>query len=146
MTLALSGQDIAVRLKEEFPGSVEEIGGDYLVITGDSLLPVLTRLKDADGLKCGYFNFITAVDYLDYFEIIYMLTSIEHNHSLVVKARCYDRDNAVLPSVTGLWQGADFQEREIYDLFGIRFEGHPNMKRIALWDGFPGHPLRKDFL
>ena len=51
-----------------------------------------------------------------------------------------------MPSVIGLWQGADFQEREIYDLMGIKFEGHPNMKRIFLWEGFPGYPLRKDFL
>jgi NADH:ubiquinone oxidoreductase subunit C len=51
-----------------------------------------------------------------------------------------------MPSVTGLWRGADFQEREIYDLLGISFEGHPNLKRIMLWEGFDGHPLRKDFL
>ncbi len=50
-----------------------------------------------------------------------------------------------MPSVMGIFQGADFQEREIYDLFGIKFEGHPNLKRIFLWEGFPGYPLRKDF-
>jgi NADH-quinone oxidoreductase subunit C len=75
-----------------------------------------------------------------------MLSSLEHNHSLVIKTRCYDRKNPVLPSVVSLWQGADFQEREIYDLMGIRFEGHPNMKRIFLWEGFAGHPLRKDYM
>jgi NADH-quinone oxidoreductase subunit C len=64
----------------------------------------------------------------------------------MVKVQCYDRENPSLPSVVGLWQGADFQEREIYDLFGIRFEGHPNLKRIFLWEGFEGHPLRKDFI
>jgi NADH-quinone oxidoreductase subunit C len=64
----------------------------------------------------------------------------------VLKARCYDRENPVLPSVVGLWRTADFQEREIYDLLGISFTGHPNLKRIALWEGFEGHPLRKDFL
>ena len=78
--------------------------------------------------------------------MVYHLTSIEHNHSLVLKTRCYSRDNPTLPSVVGLWRGADFQEREIYDLLGISFEGHPNLRRIALWEGFDGHPLRKDFL
>ncbi|MEE9399093.1 MAG: NADH-quinone oxidoreductase subunit C, partial [Dehalococcoidales bacterium] len=64
----------------------------------------------------------------------------------VFKIRCYQRNNPVLPSLVGLWQGADFQEREIYDLMGIKFDGHPNMKRIVLWEGFEGHPLRKDYL
>ena len=98
------------------------------------------------GLDFDYLTAITAVDYLDYLEVIYQLTSIKHNHSLVLKTRCYGQDNPTLPSVVSLWRGADFQEREIYDLMGIRFEGHPNLKRIALWEGFEGHPLRKDYL
>ncbi|MFC2021083.1 NADH-quinone oxidoreductase subunit C, partial [Chloroflexota bacterium] len=87
-----------------------------------------------------------ATDYFDYFEVVYHLTSMEHNHGLTIKTRCDDRDNPVVSSIVSLYQGADFQEREIYDLMGIRFEGHPNMKRILLYDGFQGHPLRKDFL
>jgi len=73
------------------------------------------------------------------------LTSLEFNRSVIIKTRCYSRENPTLPSVIGLWQGADLQEREIFDLMGIRFEGHPNMKRIFLWEGFDGHPLRKDW-
>jgi NADH-quinone oxidoreductase subunit C len=64
---------------------------------------------------------------------------------VIIRTRCFSRVNPTLPSVIGLWQGADLQEREIYDLMGITFEGHPNMKRIFLWEGFPGYPLRKDF-
>ena len=146
MTVALSGKEIAGQLEEKFPGSIVESGQDYLVVKGDSLSAVAVFLKDTKGLDFDYLNYITAIDYLDYFEVIYQLTSLEHNHSLVVKTRCYGRENPVLPSVVGLWQGADFQEREIYDLMGIRFEGHPNMKRIFLWEGFQGHPLRKDYL
>jgi NADH-quinone oxidoreductase subunit C len=63
----------------------------------------------------------------------------------VVKIRLTDRQKPLLPSVVALWKGADFQEREIFDLFGISFTGHPNLKRIFLWDGFQGYPLRKDF-
>ena len=74
------------------------------------------------------------------------MTSTMHNHSIVLKTRCHDRENPSVPSVISLWQGADLQEREIYDLMGIRFEGHPNLKRLFLWDGFQGHPLRKDYL
>ncbi len=63
-----------------------------------------------------------------------------------VKARVYGRENPEIPSISHLWRGADFQEREIFDLLGIRFSGHPNLIRIALWESFEGHPLRKDFL
>lgn len=146
MTVALSGKEVASRIEEKFPGSVIESGPDNLLVKSDSLADIARFLKEADGLEFDYLNFITAVDYYEYFEVVYRLSSLEHNHSLIVKARCYDRENPALPSVVSLWQGADFQEREIYDLFGIRFEGHPNLKRIFLWEGFEGYPLRKDFV
>ena len=146
MTVALSGKEIAGQLEEKFPGSIVESSQDYIVVNGDSLLAVAAFLKDTSGLDFDYLNYITAIDYYDHFEVVYQLVSLEHNHSLVLKTRCYQRDNPALPSVFKLWQGADFQEREIYDLMGISFEGHPNMKRIVLWEGFQGHPLRKDYL
>ena len=146
MTLALSGKEIASQLEEKFPESVVESSEQEVVVKSDSLLDVAAFLKDTPDLDFNYLNYITAVDYYDHFEVVYMLSSLEHNHSLVMKTRCYDRENPVLPSVVSLWQGADFQEREIYDLMGIRFEGHPNMKRIFLWEGFQGHPLRKDYM
>ena len=146
MTVAISGEEIAGQLEEKFPGSIVESNRNSLVVNNEFLLPIAEFLKNAPELSFDFLNFITAVDYFDYFEVVYQLSSLEHNHSLVVKTRCYDRENPVLTSVVGLWQGADFQEREIYDLMGVRFEGHPNMKRILLWEGFPGHPLRKDYL
>ena len=146
MTVAISGKEIASQIEEKFPDSVVESSEGSLVVEADSLLPVLTFLKDNDTLKFDYLNYITAVDYFSYFEVVYQLTSLEHNHTVVLKTRCYGRENPAVPSVIGLWQAADFQEREIYDLMGISFEGHPNLKRIFLWEGFPGHPLRKDYL
>ena len=145
MTVALSGREIATRLEEQFLGSIIESSQNSLLVKGESLLEVATFLKTTPGLDFDYLTSITAVDYYDYFEVVYQLTSIKHNHSLVVKTRCYGRDNPTLPSVVSLWRGADFQEREIYDLMGIRFNGHPNMKPIILWEGFQGHPLRKDY-
>lgn len=146
MTLALSGKDIARKIEKRLPGCVAEATADGLLVEAESLLDIAAYLKDTPGLDFDYLTAVTGVDYLDCFEVVYQLTSIEHNHSLVLKARCYDRENPVLPSVVSLWRAADFQEREIYDLLGISFTGHPNLKRIALWDGFEGHPLRKDFL
>jgi len=146
MTLALSGEDVAAKLEPQFPGSIIESRGNNLLVKSESLFDLASFLKTAPGLDFDYLTSITAVDYYDYFEVVYHLTSIKHNHSLVVKTRCYGRDNPTVPSVVSLWRGADFQEREIYDLMGISFDGHPNLKRIFLWEGFQGHPLRKDYL
>jgi len=145
MTIALSGTEIAAKLEEKFPGSVVESGLNSLLVKSESLLDIAAFLKATPGLEFDYLTAITSVDYRDYFELVYQLTSIKHNHSLVIKTRSYDRENPTLPSVVSLWRGADFQEREIYDLMGISFVGHPNLKRIFLWEGFPGHPLRKDY-
>jgi len=146
MTVALSGKDLARQIEERFPKSIIESSPESLVVDKEFLLSLATYLKTTPGLDFDYLIAITAVDYYDYFEVIYQLTSLQHNHSLVVKTRCYGRDNPTLPSVVSLWRGADFQEREIYDLMGISFDGHPNLKRIFLWEGFQGHPLRKDYL
>jgi NADH-quinone oxidoreductase subunit C len=146
MTVALSGLKIAKQIEEKFPRGIIESRPECLVVGKESLLGVAAYLKKTPKFDFDYLSAITAVDYLDYFEVIYLLTSLRRNHSLVVKTRCYGRDNPSLPSVVSLWRSADFQEREIYDLFGISFEGHPNLKRIVLWDGFQGHPLRKDYL
>ncbi len=145
MTIALSGNEIADKLKDKFNECIVEIDKDSLVVNSESLPAIASFLKDTPGLDFDYLNYITGIDYQEYFELVYQLVSLKHNHSLVLKVRCYQRDEPTVPSLVNLWQGADFQEREIFDLLGISFNGHPNMKRIFLWDGFTGHPLRKDF-
>jgi NADH-quinone oxidoreductase subunit C len=146
MTVSLSGQEAARLITEKFPEAVSEVSDQAVVVKSESLFNVAEYLKNNPELDLNYLNYISAVDYFDYFELVYQLTSLQHNHSLVLKTRCQGRDNLAVPSVVSLWRGADFQEREIYDLMGISFEGHPNLKRIVLWEGFEGHPLRKDYL
>jgi NADH-quinone oxidoreductase subunit C len=146
MTVSLSGSEVAKQIAERFPEVISEASDQAVVVKSESLFEVAEYLKSSPELNFDYLNYITAVDYYDYFELIYQLTSREHNHSLVLKTRCYERAKPTVASVVSLWRGADFQEREIYDLMGISFEGHPNLKRIVLWQGFEGHPLRKDYL
>ncbi len=146
MTVSLSGWEVAERLTKHFPDALSEASDHAVLVKSQSLLEVAEYLKSTPEFDCNYLTNITAVDYYDYFEVIYQLTSLKHNHSLVLKTRCRGRDNPTLPSVVGLWRGADFQEREIHDLMGISFDGHPNLKPIVLWQGFEGHPLRKDYL
>ena len=146
MTVSLPVEEIEKQIGEHFPDAIVQVSDTAIVVRPESLFEVAQYLKTTPGLDFDYLTHITAVDYFDYFEVVYQLTSIEHNHSLVLKTRCYGRDNPTASSVVSLWRAADFQEREIYDLMGISFEGHPNLKRIVLWRGFAGHPLRKDYL
>lgn len=146
MTTALSGLDVAKLIKSRFPDAVSESSEQSVTVENEYLLPVLSHLKTARESAFNYLTDLTAVDYSDYFEVLYRLTSLELNRTSVIKTRCLDREKPVLPSVTALWKGADFMERELFDLMGIRFSGHPDMRRIFLWEGFSGYPLRKDYL
>ncbi len=146
MIVALSGSEVAQQIAKHFPEAVAEASDRAILIKSKSIFDVAKFLKTSPDFDFDYLNYITAVDYYDHLELVYQLTSMKHNHSLILKTRCYDRENPMVPSIVSLYQGADFQEREVYDLMGIRFEGHPNMKRIVLWEGFEGHPLRKDYL
>ncbi len=103
-------------------------------------------LRDAEESDLIFLCNLTAVDQERHFEIVYHLQSLDLNHILAIKARLTDREDPSLPTLTGVFYGAHLQEREVYDLFGIKFEGHPDLRRMFLWEGFPGWPLRKDFL
>ena len=146
MTRALPGEDMARRINDAHPGAALRFNQTDVWLELDSLYDVMRFLKETSDLDFSFLTAITGVDYVEYFELIYHLLSMRRNHSIVLKTRCFGRDEPTVSSLVSLWQGADLQEREIWDLLGIRFEGHPNMKRVLLWEGFPGHPLRKDFL
>lgn len=146
MTRLIDGPELAARLRAAFPEAIRKVQPGWVVIAGEALLPVMAHLKERPELAFDMLVAETAVDYEAHFELIYQLTSIRHNHCAVVKTRIENKVEPEVDSLISLWQSADFQEREIWDLMGIRFRGHPTMKRILTWEGFPGHPLRKDFL
>jgi NADH/F420H2 dehydrogenase subunit C len=143
---ALAGKELANRIDSQWPGSVVDWRGDSVWVEPAMIADVAHFLRDDPVLDFQYLNSISAVDFVDHFEVVYHLTSLRHEQTAVIKTRVHGRESVALPSVYGVWRGADFQEREIWDLMGVFFEGHPNMKRIMLWEGFQGHPLRRDFL
>jgi NADH-quinone oxidoreductase subunit C len=145
VTVALNGEETGKKIAEAFPGSVVSSDKGTVIVDSKQLQQVAGYLKDTQGLEFDYLTVVTAVDYLDYFEIIYRVVSLKYNHSLIIKTRC-TRENPAVASVTPIWRAAYYQEREIFDLFGIKFEGHPYLKRLLLWEGFNGHPLRRDYL
>ncbi len=127
-----------------------ESGQYWIRVEPAELLEVMRFLRDDPRCRFDFLCDVTCVDYLNFpdaedrFGVIYALVSTVHNHRLWVKVFVNDPDPEV-PSVTGIWRGAEWPEREVYDLFGIRFKGHPDLRRILCPDWFTCHPLRKDY-
>ena len=119
--------------------------GQKYIVADSSLIPELLQvLRDQE--QFDYCVDITAVHYPErekQFEVVWILYSFQHNERIRVKAAYADGESA--PSAVAIWPAANWLEREAYDMFGIRFEGHPDLKRILLPDGWKGHPLRKDY-
>jgi NADH-quinone oxidoreductase subunit C len=141
------------RTFEPFPLAVNAAGpGDQVCIKvpPDRLLEVMRFLKQDSRCRFDLLADLTCVDYLyfpnatDRYGVTYSLVSTGLRHRLWVKCFLNDPEPAA-PSVTSIWKGANWPEREVWDMFGVRFEGHPDLRRILLWEGFGSHPLRKDY-
>jgi NADH-quinone oxidoreductase subunit C len=138
-------------LQAELPGAVVQTTyfvGDWAVIVPvDRLVEVAAYLRDSAGSAFDYLSDLTAVDWPERgearFDVVYCLYSTRHRHRLRVKTRV--SDGMAVPTVTGIWGAANWLEREVFDLFGISFSGHPNLRRILLPDDWQGHPQRKDY-
>ena len=122
----------------------------YVRIAPEQLIDVMTFLRDDDRTRFEQLCDLAGIDYLHYpeaedrFGVVYSLASVTHTHRLWIKVFVNDPDPEI-PSVTGIWKGAEWPEREVYDLFGVRFVGHPDMRRILMPQNFEDHPLRKDY-
>jgi NADH-quinone oxidoreductase subunit C len=123
-------------------------GQHSLLVHRDDALEVAQFLKNDPELLLDYASNVSGVDYPDHLEAVYHLFSIAQKQGpIVLRTRTGDRSgDACLPSLTPVWKSADFQEREAFDLLGIRFEGHPDLRRLLMWDEFVDHPLRKDYV
>ena len=144
-------EDLILRKTEEaFPDSVlesAEFRGELnLVVRREDIVPVCRFLRDDPELPFNFLSDLTAVDRLGRearFDVIYNLYSIDKNHRLRLKVRAGEGE--AVPSVTSVWNNANWFEREVFDLFGIKFDRHPDLRRILMPDDWVGHPLRKDF-
>ncbi|HYD01257.1 MAG TPA: NADH-quinone oxidoreductase subunit C [Phycisphaerales bacterium] len=152
-------------VKARFPGSkfkaTEYRGCSTLIVTPADLHAVMEFLKNDASTRYDFLSDVTAVDYLGYaapqparFGVVYILRSYEKDEMFIVKTFLdpslptdgIAEDPALyLDSVTDLWMGAEWMEREVFDMFGIRFRNHPDLRRILLWESYPAHPLRKDY-
>lgn len=156
-----SNQDLAAHAQELFGAAItdvrESLGELTLEVRRDEIIPVCTRLRDDPRLAFAQLMDLCGVDYLDYgrespagprkgprFAVVYHLLSLKHNRR--IRLRVYlDDEVPLIASVVGIWNSAAWYEREAFDLFGIVFEGHPDLRRILTDYGFVGYPFRKDF-
>jgi NADH-quinone oxidoreductase subunit C len=145
-TTQLSGHRVAERLTEALPGALVRATDEWVEVRPERIVDVLRWLHDSSEFDAAQLSNCCAVDWHDRFEMVYHLQSLDLNHLIEVKAAIPDHEDPSIPSAYAVYKGALLQEREVYDLMGIRFEGHPDLRRIFLWEGFPGYPLRKDFL
>jgi len=150
------GDEILQHLRDRFAGAVVEThdhrGDHTAIVERGALVDVLRWCRDEPELRFDVLMDLTAVDYLKYpgredgprFEVVYHLFSVGHNHRLRLKVRL-DEDDAQVPTAVPLWPIANWLEREVWDMFGVRFVGHPDPRRLLMYEEFVGHALRKDY-
>ena len=140
-------QALAERLRERFPDMVEARGEVTVVVDPEEVVAALTFLRDEPGLEFGWLADLSATDWPDReprFWIAYHLFSMPHGHRVRVKAGLPPEEPRIA-SVTPLYPTANWLEREVFDMYGVTFEGHPDLRRILMPDDWDGHPLRKDY-
>jgi NADH-quinone oxidoreductase subunit C len=145
------GSPVLARLLAGLAGAVRETharhGDATALVDPGQVVPVMTFLRDTDGLDFEMLVDLTCVDWLGEsprFEMVYHLYSVKRNHRVRVKARVPEPP-CEIDSVAGVYPSANWMEREVFDLYGVRFRGHPDLRRILLYEEFDGHPLRKDY-
>lgn len=146
MTTAEAVQQLKTKFGQEILSEVHFLGETTLEVSKESLVEILAWLKNDPETGYEVLMDLTGIDYLEptkRTKVVYWL----HNPTTFERLRItvFVPRNASLPSVTNLWEGADWYERELFDLFGVRFEGHPDLKRILMPDDWIGHPLQRDY-
>jgi NADH-quinone oxidoreductase subunit C len=147
--MTASATDFAALLKTRFPNLTPRASVDVPAfnVPADEVIALLTYLHT----ECGFdlLSDLTAIDWAPgaspRFTVVYHLFSTERAEYVRLAADCLDNDEPSMPTATEIWHGADWHERECFDLMGVKFPGHPDLRRILMWDAYPYHPLRKDF-
>ena len=144
----MNAQEIAVLLSERFGEKILESTTDGLnpfsVVDATSLLEISTFARNDDRLEMDHLELLGGADYRDRIEVVYVLYSMKHHHRYTLKCRL-PREAPHLSTVESLWSVANWHEREAYDMFGVVFDGHSDMRRILCPDDWEGYPLRKDY-
>jgi len=145
VTVTLAGPRVAERIATRLPAAVREAMDGWVVLEPAHAYEAMSFIRDDEELDAKFLVQMCSVDAITRIDVVYHFASLAQNHIFEVKVPA-DHEQPVVPSIVPLWKGAWLQEREVYDLMGVRFDGHENLTRLFLWETFPGHPLRKDFM
>ena len=138
--------EIKSAIEKAIPGVALKPVRDSLLIENPADLPKVAKfLKESESFRLDYLCSVTGTDYLQFLESVYHLYSMEKKTGPVVLRVRAKKENPKIPSLVSIYRGAEFQEREAYDMYGIVYEGHPDLRRIFMWEGFEGFPMRKDY-
>ncbi len=141
-----AADQVKAAIERALPGIVISLEGSTLIVDANDIIRVCQFFKTDRDYALDYLANLTAVDYPpERIEVVYHLYSMAKKHGPVAIRVKLPRATPVVASLTKLYRGAEFQEREAWDLFGVQFEGHPDLRRILMWEGFEGHPMRKDY-
>ena len=143
-------QALTKKFGDKVVATESQHGDEIAIIESDALVEVATWLRDDDAMAFDVPVFVTCIDRLGFdeeprYEVCFQLRSLKHRHRIRLKVQVADGDQPTCPSLSGLWAAFNWQERETYDMYGINFEGHPDQRRIYMYEEFVGHPLRKDY-
>ncbi len=146
----MTANKIYEKLKAELGEGIQEfvempLSDPFIVVSRDTILEACLVLRDEPEFLFDYMVNLSGVDQKDSFAVVYHLYSIKLNHRVVMKVILTDRESPSVPSVERVWKTANWHERETFDMFGITFDGHPNLIRILTPYDWVGHPLRKDY-
>ena len=140
-------EDLKTRITELLPGATFEEGGEWLTIHVDAndWLPFANQLSNHDELNFNYLFCLTCIDWKTHLTMVYHLSSTKFRHNIVVKSKL-DRKVPEIETVCKIWKTAEFHEREVYEMFGVKFLNHPDLRLLILPDGWEGkNPMLKDF-
>jgi len=142
----MNNEELKLKITELIPSAVFEDGAEWVnaFVDAKSWKDIAAQLRSDEALSFDYLFCLTCVDWKTHFTMVYHLTSTNHRHTLVAKSKL-DRNNPEIETVSNSWRTAEFHEREVYDLFGVKFLNHPDLRRLLLTDDWEGWPLRKDY-
>lgn len=144
----MTNEELKVHISELLPASAYDETGEFLnvLIGSTELLPLINELRSNPILDFNYLFCLTCVDWKDHLMMVYFLLSKTHKHTVVIKAKIVDPINPEIETLSHIYQTANLNEREVFDLFGVRFLNHPDLRRLFMDENWPGYPLRKNYV
>ncbi len=144
----MTNEEFKTKISERLPEATFDESGEFLniIVPSEQLLPLMQELREKDEYLFDYLFCLTCIDWIDHLMMVYFLNSTTHKHNIVIKGKITDTTNPSIETVCHIWKTAELLEREVFDLFGVSFKNHPDLRRLFLEEDWVGYPLRKNYI